>query len=183
MSDMYGVGYRYARAFYESLGSDETRRKALTDFMSLGAALSSSTDLQKFFGSPVVSLKDKQSMIDSLESAKHLSKETTEFLRFLNRKNRIDALSSVVKAFENVFDEMASVARGTVKSARPLTPEEQEAIQKKISSTLGRAAKLTYQVDPQLVGGVTAQVGSYRFDDTLDTHLNSLGQILKGRLN
>lgn len=183
MSDLYGVGYRYARAFYETLGSDDTRKKALTDFMTLGAVLSGSPDLRKFFESPVVSLKDKQKMIESLETAKHLTKETSDFLKFLNKKKRIDALPDLIKAFENVFDEMASVARGTVKSARALSPDEQEAILKKISSTLGKTAKLDYQIDPHLVGGVTAQVGSYRFDDTLDTHLNSLGQLLKGRLN
>ena len=183
MRDLYGVGYRYARAFYESLATDDARKKALTDFMTLGAALTGSPDLRKFFESPVVSLTDKQKMIESLETAKHLAKETTEFLKFLNRKKRIDAIPSLIRAFENVFDEMADVARGTVKSARVLSSDEQEAILKKISTTLGKTAKLDYQVDPKLVGGVTAQVGSYRFDDTLDTHLNSLGQILKGRLN
>jgi F-type H+-transporting ATPase subunit delta len=183
LSDLYGVGYRYARAFYESLGSDDSRKKALTDLMTLGASLAKSPELKKFLGSPVVSMGDKQKMIESLETAEHLSKATTEFLKFLNKKKRIDALPDLIKAFGIVFDEKALVARGTVKSAKALSADEQDAILKKVSSTLGKTAKLDYEVDPSLVGGVTAQVGSYRFDDTLDTHLNSLGQILKGRLN
>ena len=58
---------------------------------------------------------------------------------------------------------------------------EREQIQEKISKATNKKVILTYVEDPTVIGGLIAEAGGYRFDDTLTTHLIKLKDELNRR--
>ncbi|MBS1250025.1 MAG: ATP synthase subunit delta [Chloroflexi bacterium] len=66
----------------------------------------------------------------------------------------------------------------TVTSAVPLTEEEQKTIQRELAKRLGEDFNLSYQVQPEILGGVVVQVGDYVLDDSVAWKLEELQKTL-----
>lgn len=67
----------------------------------------------------------------------------------------------------------------TIHSAHPLTQEEREALQSKLSTLRGKEIVLKEILSPSLIDGMTIRVGPYFCDASLKTRLVSLSKILK----
>jgi F-type H+-transporting ATPase subunit delta len=80
-----------------------------------------------------------------------------------------------------VVDESRDVARGDVVSASTLFPDERQKLEATISRYTGKKAVLEYHEDKKLLGGLVARVGSYTFDDSLDTQLRMMNDALTKR--
>src|SRR5581483_4111844 len=63
-------------------------------------------------------------------------------------------------------------------TARELTDAEAKAIVKQIEQAAGRTVEATRSVDPDLVGGIVLQAGSYRVDASVRGRLERLRQTL-----
>ena len=68
--------------------------------------------------------------------------------------------------------------RGKVTSATKLGDEQLMAIKQSLESISQRNVVLETRVDPTILGGVVAQVGSRTFDGSLRRQLQDLGQQL-----
>ena len=62
--------------------------------------------------------------------------------------------------------------------ALPLTDEEKAAVRKDVLARLGRSAAITFQVDPEIFGGLVVQVGDRIIDGSFLGQLQSLRQSL-----
>ena len=76
-------------------------------------------------------------------------------------------LSEIRHTLELQIDERTGVAGAEIKSARPLEQGEQLAIEGALSRMTGKQIRSQYAVDPDLIGGVTARVGSQMFDGSV----------------
>jgi F-type H+-transporting ATPase subunit delta len=63
-------------------------------------------------------------------------------------------------------------------TARELSDAEADAIVKQIEKAAGRKVDATRSVDPELVGGIVLQAGSYRADASVRGRLERLRQEL-----
>ena len=63
-------------------------------------------------------------------------------------------------------------------TARELTDDEAQAIVAQIEKAAGRKVEATRSVDPDLVGGIVLQAGSYRADASVRGRLERLRQTL-----
>jgi F-type H+-transporting ATPase subunit delta len=70
------------------------------------------------------------------------------------------------------------IVRGTVTSAAPLAPEKVSALERSLSDATGKQVQFDLQVDPSLIGGVVAQIGSTVFDGSIRTQLQKIRQQL-----
>jgi len=67
-----------------------------------------------------------------------------------------------------------NVVRGDLTSATPLAPEKAKAIEDSLSTVTGKKVHLTQHVDPSLIGGVVARIGSTVYDGSVKTQLAQL---------
>ena len=67
-----------------------------------------------------------------------------------------------------------NVVRGDLTSATPLAPEKAKAIEDSLSTVTGKKVQLTQHVDPTLIGGVVARIGSTVYDGSVKTQLAQL---------
>jgi len=103
------------------------------------------------------------------------------FLLVLNRKDRLDLLRAIQRAYRNLLDERNKRVRISVRSAAPLD----EAQQNRLRDTLRQALKLEpilqVRVDPELLGGLVVQVGDEVYDSSVRTRIETLRNQLLSR--
>ena len=97
----------------------------------------------------------------------------------LAEKRRFGLLEGIVNAFQTVVDGSRGIERGDVHSAATLFPEERTKLESTISRYTDKKAVLEYHENKNLLGGLVAQVGSYTFDDSLETQLRLIKDAFK----
>ncbi len=94
----------------------------------------------------------------------------------------IEEFFSGVKAGEVVVlsdVSMSSGATAEVTSALPLTEGEQETVKKDVLSQIGSQAKVTFRVDPSILGGLVIRVEDRVLDGSVAGQLETMRQSLK----
>ena len=172
---------RYARSAFELAREAKNDEKALDQLRELDRAFAKDHDTLEFLGSPLVKLEDREKALEAAMKNSGALTEVQQLLMLLLRKGRMPIYSQVVEAFQQLMDEANGVVRGTVRSAAALGPQDRQQIEATVERVLNKKVIMTYKVDPSVIGGLVAQVGSYTFDDSLDSHLQRLNDELKRR--
>ncbi|MCC6276690.1 MAG: ATP synthase F1 subunit delta [Oligoflexia bacterium] len=172
---------RYARALYEIVKEKKSVESGLNQLREFTKALNKDVEIQSFFVSPSVSKELRQKVLDALFEKSNIQDELKGLLTILVEKNRMMLLEAITISFEKIVDESLGVVRGQVESATTLIPEERQNLEKTISRYTGKKVVLEYQENKELLGGLVARVGSYTFDDSLESQLRLMKEALVNR--
>ncbi|MCB0419440.1 MAG: ATP synthase F1 subunit delta [Bdellovibrionales bacterium] len=175
------VATRYAVALHSLAKEKGIEEKTLQELRALGDLFNKDKDIYDFIHSPLIVAASREAALKAALDGNGVSEDVSNFILMLARKNRIAAFEGILEAYQNQVDIENGVTRGIVRSVSVLSPEERVAIEKKISDVTGKRVILNYTEEPNLIGGLIAQVGSYTFDDTLTTHLSRLKEDLNRR--
>ncbi len=170
---------RYAKAIFGIAVDNKTQDRVLADLRALNTAFSADTTVQEFFASPMISVAQKSEAIKKAVGGKDVSPEVNQFLMLLAEKGRLGIFSEAVEAFQDEIDASNNLCRGSVRSTTALAPSERTQIEKTVEGVLKKKVIMTYKVDPSVIGGLVAQVGSHTFDDSLSSHLRRMSEELK----
>ncbi|NJK89935.1 MAG: ATP synthase F1 subunit delta [Myxococcales bacterium] len=175
------LAQRYAEALSDSLQAADAqhREQARRELESFVAAVHDSFDLQNLLHNPSVAASDRLRVLETILDHMAASTPVRRFLGLLADRGRLDILDDTVRAFGELQDQREGRIRGHVVSARSLDPERQERLRKALERRTGRSIDLSFDVDPELIGGVRAQVGSIVFDGSLATGLSRLRERLE----
>ncbi len=171
------IAVRYAKALYDLNKGPQERLSQ--ELRVVNEALTSQQEVMSFMTSPLVSADEREAVIGKTIEKLDLSEQIKNLLLLLARKGRIGIFPSLVEAYEARADEAGGIVRGEVHSAVALAPEERKKIENKVSEVTQKQAILTYRENPEVIGGLIAHVGSFTFDDTLQSHLQRLQENLK----
>jgi F-type H+-transporting ATPase subunit delta len=172
---------RYAQAMFELAQEDGGKEIIFDQLREVRKAFVGNADIESFFSSPVVSAASKLQVINNTLKELKLHPLVERLLELLCQKNRLSLFTQLVLAYQDKADAVHGVIRGTVRSASTLQAEESKNIETIVSKVTQKKVILTYTQDPALLGGLVAQVGSYTFDDSLDSHLHRIRDELKRR--
>ena len=100
------------------------------------------------------------------------------FVRLLGHNGRFAQLGAIRGIFEQEREALEGRGQIEVRSAYPLTPEEEGRIGEAMSKRLGVSVSLSVRVDPDLIGGVVVRAGDLVIDASLRGRLNQLRQAL-----
>lgn len=174
------LGKRYAKAAFELAVDNRTQERVFNDLRAL-KDMFQDKDVYEFLTSPLVASADREKALKAAMEGKGAAQEVVDLVMLLARKDRLGIFADVVGAFENEIDAANNVSRGTVRSATTLGPAERQRLEETIEKTLKKKVILTYKVDPAVIGGLVAEVGSYTFDDSITSHLRRMNEDLKRR--
>jgi F-type H+-transporting ATPase subunit delta len=167
----------YARALADwvlSPESDLQPQQALDQLYSIEYALSSSDDLQLVLRSPTVSKGDKFMLAERLAEELALHRTIRNFMLLVVTHGRTHEIGRMVAEFDRVIDERRGIVPAKVFSARELSHQERETVERALSSNLGRPTRARYEVDSSLLGGIRAIVDSKEYDASLRGRLERL---------
>lgn len=91
----------------------------------------------------------------------------TKFLVHVLEKDRMVGLPEIARAFRRMSDASAGRMQATVTSAVPLAPDAVAKLQQALGQATGKTIVLGTKVDPELLGGVVAELGGYVLDGSL----------------
>lgn len=175
------VATRYAKALLASTKQNGAHAKAMEQLRIIDQALCSDADLKTYFSNPAVSPENKSQVLKQTFSGKGFLDEVVSCLLLMAERGRLGIFSDFVTAFQEGLDDESGVTRGIVRAAKPLTNEAQAELEKKITTVLKKKIVLTFKEDPNLLGGVVAEVGGWTFDDSIETHLKRMNEELNRR--
>ena len=96
------------------------------------------------------------------------------FLFVVLDHQRIAQLPEIRESFEHLMDEKLGRVRGHITSAQPLDDNHTHTLQAELSRVSGRQVLLQASVDPELLGGVVARVGSTVYDGSIKGQIDKM---------
>ncbi len=175
------IASRYASALVDVVtapGSKLDPATALRDLRTFEDIVNGSAELRNALTSPAVSLSRKRAVIDRLVTALGVSRVIRNFLLVLSDHRRSGAITEMAGVFEVLLDERLGVVRADVASARELSDGERAGLSDKLAQVTGKKMRMHFAVDPDLIGGVVARVGSSVYDGSVRGQLTALGRKL-----
>ena len=176
---MGSIARRYAKALF-SLAVDSGRVEPWAKSLeALSDAVQGAPDLRDVLSNPVYSKEQRRAIVEQLAAALKLDPEPSNLLFLLGDRNRLAYLAAVVDTFRELADRHLGRLRAKVTSAVKLDDASAQAIADELSRKHGARILLDRAVDPAILGGVVAQVGSLVYDGSVRTQLEDLRKQLK----
>ena len=172
---------RYANALADVViapNSEVAPADALAQLRSFYDSTGSVHELQAVLASPAVSRERKRTVLRTIAGTLGLSRTVVNFLLVLSDHRRWSALHEVIEALDAVLDNHLGFEKAQVKSAYELSDQQRETLTQQLARIAGRKVRLSLSVDPALIGGVTARVGSTVYDGSVRGHLAKMSQDL-----
>ncbi len=171
---------RYARALIELAKEGPGLDTVQTQLESTAQAVREIAELDEIVLNPAYSRSERWAVLEAVMQAQGAVDPTlASFIRLLVDRDRIGYLSDIARIFRDMADALAGRVRGRVTSAAPLSDDSLTAIKKGLERLTDRQVILEASVQPSLLGGVTAQVGSTVYDGSLRSRLEELRKDLK----
>jgi F-type H+-transporting ATPase subunit delta len=162
---------RYAKALY-SLAVERGETEAAG--RELGAVMGAvaSSELRSRVMNPWIPGTAKRAAMIEVANGLGVSKLVRDFVGLLATRGRLDHLAEIAAAYRDLVDESLGRVRAEVRTAVPLTDSERQQLADRLARGLGgKQVILQEVVDPELLGGFIAQVGSRVLDGSLDGQL------------
>lgn len=172
-----GLAKRYARALLEAAAEAGALEQVATDLGALGPHFGAK-EVAALFVNPGVPGAKKEAALIALAERAGACPLTVSLLRLLLTRRRMGLLPDIARLFRDLLDERVGWVRGEVTAAIPLPPAALETLAGRLSEATGRRVHLAARVDPAVLGGLVARVGSTVYDASLRTQLRRMREIL-----
>jgi len=174
---------RYARALLdvavkERADLDQIER----ELAAFGQLFAEYPTLEKVMLNPAVPVSRKGAAIAELTSRIGTSPMVTKLLVLLAERDRLVLLPDLLAAYRERLLDYQHVVRAQVTTATALGPDRALAIEQKLAQVTGRTVKLDTMIDPAIIGGVVARIGSTIYDGSVTRQLEKLKQRLVERV-
>jgi F-type H+-transporting ATPase subunit delta len=178
------VANRYARALADAVmadGSGLEPQAAIAGLADFAAAVKESPELRTILTSPAVSVARKRAVVSRLCDAMGAHKLIRNFLFVAVDHGRIASLPEIAAAFQAAVDERQGRVRAEVASASPLDEAREASLRAELARMTGKQVRCEFQVNPELIGGVSVRIGSTIYDGSVRGQLDALGARLSAR--
>jgi len=172
------VANRYARALADVLGPQGDYRRMLTELEDFTATYRQSAELRTVFESPAVAFADKTKVLAAIMERMGAAAFTANFLRVLLANYRMSLIDEVGQAFRKLAYERLGVTEVRIESAAALSDAEREALLGRFAEITARQVELEFHLNPELLGGVLAQIRSTVYDGSVRGNLQRIRQQL-----
>jgi F-type H+-transporting ATPase subunit delta len=172
-----GIAHRYAQALFGAALAEGTLDAVAADFAALTALDPADGRLRLFLESPQVLDEHKHALVDTVLGGR-VTPLTIRFLHLLLHKKRAPYLRAAAAAFVELLERHRGVLHAKVTTAVPLGGPERERLKAALERRTGRPTVLETRVDPEILGGVIAQIGDQILDDSVRGHLAEIREAM-----
>lgn len=175
-----GLAGRYGRALLDvavrSGGPDRVERV----LAGLAALLSEQPGIVKLLAHPGLALSQKQAILDVLVARVEGGDPLVRRLvGLLVERGRLALLPEILRVYRARLMENRRLVEVRVRTAAPLAPALVERLRTRLSEMTGRGVQLVVELDPALLGGVVARIGSVVYDGSLRRQLERVKERLQ----
>ena len=170
---------RYAKALFDvALQENVDLAKIERDLIEAGELFTANKDLRHVVIAANVPDAARAAIVDQVGQHLGAAAPLRKMLVMLAEKRGLNLLPDLAAAFSQRLLAHQNIVRAEVKSAAPLSPEKINALETSLSQVTGKKVELSVSVDPELLGGVVATIGSTVYDGSVRTQLQRMRQEL-----
>ncbi|MGE0865273.1 MAG: ATP synthase F1 subunit delta [Vicinamibacterales bacterium] len=170
---------RYAKALFDvALEEKNDLAQIDRDLQAVVAMMSASPELADASGRSGVTDAARQSLMEAVADKMSLSAPVKKLLVLLAQSRKLAFIPELAAAFRDRLLKHQNIVRAEVTSAVALSPEKTKALADSLGKVTGKQVDLSVRVDPELLGGVVATIGSTVYDGSVRTQLQRLRQEL-----
>jgi F-type H+-transporting ATPase subunit delta len=174
---------RYARALFDVALKESSVEQVEADLGAFADLVQQHPDVQRVLTSPAVPVLRKRALVEALLARLALgSSIVTRILLLITDRDRLAVLPDLLAVYRERLREPQHVIEAEVTTASPLSDERAAALRQRLAALTGRDVTMTTKVDPALIGGVVAKVGSVVYDGSVATQLQNIRQRLAGQV-
>jgi F-type H+-transporting ATPase subunit delta len=175
-----GAATRYARALFDvtvAEGKDLVATGAeLNEFARL---MTDEGTLGRVLTNPAIPASRKRAVMEQLLArAGALQAAVPKLLLMLADRDRLALIPDVAQAFESRLMDHQRVIRAEVVTAVDLPADRLAALQQSLAKATGRDVRLASRVEPDLIGGAVARIGSTVYDGSISRQLARIKEAL-----
>lgn len=176
------IARRYARALIDVTSETGSFDKVAEQLDALAHLMRDNPELRDVLMNPAYSQAQRAAVLEGiLQTLPGMDPALRSVLGILLERQRLASLPDLARIYRTLADARAGRVRGRVTSATPLSAEALRQVEQALEKLVQRNVVLDAKVDPALLGGVSAQVGSIVFDGSLRSQLEDLRRTLKAR--
>jgi F-type H+-transporting ATPase subunit delta len=170
---------RYARALFDVARAEQIDFETIgRDLSGVAAFVSGNEALQRVLGNPAVPASRKRAVMEQLVARSPVAPVVARLLFLLAERDRLGLLPELADEYRLRLMDHQQVVRAEVITAMTLPADRVAALQEGLAHVTGRQVQLEVRVDPAIVGGAVARVGSTVYDGSVTTQLEKLKQQL-----
>jgi len=166
-----GTARRYAKALFQIARETGSMPAVGVELARFLERFDGDAQLHDVLTRPWIKGVDRRAIAVAVAEGEGCGALVRDFVGLLAERGRIDHFTEIIASYRNFVDEDLGQARATVRTAVPLTDGEKQELGRRLEGALGKRILLEERVDPTLLGGFVAQVGSYIVDGSLDGQL------------
>jgi len=175
------AGTRYARALFDVARKEGDVQQAGEELAGFAALVSGHDALQKIFANPAIPAPRKKAVVEQLIArAGAMSPIVRKLLLLLAERDRLGLLPDLTVAYQNRLMDHAKVVRAEIVTAIALSADRVAALQQGLAQATGRQVQLESRLDPTIIGGAIARVGSTVYDGSVTRQLQKMKEALTG---
>ena len=168
----------YAQALLKVAGSTEAAVAVRDELRRFRQAMDEVPGIAKMAANPAVPNEAKGRVVGEIAERLELGALARRFVELLLSNYRLQHLPAVVAALEQAINRRLGVATARVRTAQPVEDAEAERLRAALAERLGQTVELELEVDPELIAGFQARVGSTLFDASLRGQLDRMARTL-----
>ena len=163
---------RYAKALLEAL-YPEKAEAGIEQLQSFAALLKEQPQGRSFLENPALAGDRRQRLMKEISSALSLDRKVSNFVNILLDRNRLPLLDEIIAEYQRLLDQRLGIVRARVTAARTLDAAQHQELAAKLAELTGKQVRMEVAVDPSLIGGIIAQVGSTIYDGSVRQQLQA----------
>ncbi len=179
MADAGVVAYRYAHAFASVTAKQHldlmAARQQMKDFADVFDA---NQDLREILMDPSIPSEQKLGVMDGIAEKLGMMREVRNFLAIIMDHMRLHELEIILAAYDQVADVDLGVTEAEVTSVRELEGDDRTNLEAQVAKLAGMKVRISYKLDPALLGGAVVRIGSTVYDGSVRTQLEQMKQTL-----
>jgi F-type H+-transporting ATPase subunit delta len=170
---------RYARALFDVAVAERADLDRIEqDLTATSAFVAGHDGLARALGHPAVPAARKRAVVEQLIERSPVDQLVARVLLLLAERDRLTLLADVAEAYRERLMDHKQIVRAEVTTAIDLPADRVASLQQGLARATGRQVQLGVRVDPAIVGGAVARLGSTVFDGSITTQLARLKQQL-----
>lgn len=170
---------RYARALLDVAVAEQADLRLIEQQLDgFVALLDANPALEKVLVNPAIPAQRKHGVVVELTTRAATDTRLAKLLLLLADHDRLILVRDLAAAYRDRLLDHFKVVRAELTTAAPLAADRTKAIESSLAQLTGRTVLLSSRVDPSIIGGVIAKVGSTIYDGSVTRQLEKMKERL-----
>ena len=168
------ISRRYAKALF-SLGQEDGNFEQYgREMMEFASFCQDHLDFERVISNPIFAVEDRKEILRTVLGQSSFSDMMKNFLNLLLEKGRIGAIEAIAAYYSGLTDEVSSIARAEIITARPLKEEALGRIESALEALTSKKIRSEVREDQDLIGGIVVKIGDLVLDGSVKAQMEGL---------